>query len=289
MGVPLVSILCPTFNHELYIAEAIGGFLMQKTDFEFEIIIHDDASTDKTAEIVKSYESKYPEKFNNIYQTDNHYSKDPMSVSRILFKSAKGKYIALCEGDDYWTDSNKLQDQIRIMEETNSDCCNTLWSEKKNGNLIQCGFQPNAIEGDYFFSKKGQFIYYHTATRIIKKSALYSALDFFPLSLFSDTPFQIIFCEYFKVVNLMKHTSVYRISGEGIWTSINDRKKIWAHIKMYSKLARYLPSRRRKFLNLKWIEIFNYFGFKNDNTKFIVKVESLVYKILYGKKEFSAN
>jgi glycosyltransferase involved in cell wall biosynthesis len=117
MGVPLVSILCPTYNHELYIADAIDGFLMQKTDFDFEIIIHDDASTDKTSEIAKSYESKYPGKFNNIYQIENQFSKDIMSVSRILFKAAKGKYIALCEGDDYWTDSNKLKKQIDVLEQ----------------------------------------------------------------------------------------------------------------------------------------------------------------------------
>jgi glycosyltransferase involved in cell wall biosynthesis len=119
MSKPLVSILCPAYNHELYIAEAIESFLMQKTDFDFEIIIHDDASTDKTAEIVKFYENKYPEKFNNIYQNENQFSKDTMSVSRILFNAAKGKYIALCEGDDYWTDPLKLQKQVDILENNN--------------------------------------------------------------------------------------------------------------------------------------------------------------------------
>jgi glycosyltransferase involved in cell wall biosynthesis len=146
MSKPLVSILCPAYNHELYIAEAIESFLMQKTDFDFEIIIHDDASTDKTAEIVKLYESKYPEKFNNIYQTENQFSKDTMSVSRILFNAAKGKYIALCEGDDYWTDPFKLQKQVDILESDNGIsivCGNCLRLE--NNHFSEYNFPFNNI------------------------------------------------------------------------------------------------------------------------------------------------
>lgn len=87
------------------------GFVMQKTNFPYEIIVHDDASTDNTANVVKSYEIRYPELFANIYQTENQYSKGSSDVSRIVFGAARGKYIALCEGDDYWTDTYKLQKQ----------------------------------------------------------------------------------------------------------------------------------------------------------------------------------
>jgi glycosyltransferase involved in cell wall biosynthesis len=112
---PLVSICCITYNHEKYIKDAIEGFLMQKTDFPFEIIIHDDASTDNTADIIKMYEKKYPELIKPIYQVENQYSKG-VKVTLLVFKKAKGKYIALCEGDDYWTDPLKLQKQITEME-----------------------------------------------------------------------------------------------------------------------------------------------------------------------------
>ena len=116
---PLVSIICPTFNHEEYIRKTLYSFLSQKTNFSFEIIVHDDASTDKTLEIVKEFELNYPNLFNNIYQTDNQFSKDPSSVSRIMFAKAKGKYIALCEGDDYWIDPYKLQKQVDFLEKNN--------------------------------------------------------------------------------------------------------------------------------------------------------------------------
>jgi glycosyltransferase involved in cell wall biosynthesis len=112
---PLVSICCITYNHENYIRDAIEGFLMQKTDFPFEIIIHDDASTDATADIIREYEEKYPDIIKPIYQTENQHSKGN-KVSLFTYRAAKGKYIALCEGDDYWIDSLKLQKQISEME-----------------------------------------------------------------------------------------------------------------------------------------------------------------------------
>lgn len=113
---PLVSIICLTYNHEAYIKDALEGFVMQKTNFAFEIIVHDDASTDNTASIVKSYELKYPKLFANIYQTENQYSKGNGDVGRIVFGAARGKYIAMCEGDDYWIDPLKLKKQTDFLE-----------------------------------------------------------------------------------------------------------------------------------------------------------------------------
>lgn len=116
----MVSINCITYNHEAYITDTIEGFLKQETDFEVEILIHDDASTDRTADIIREYEAKYPEKFNVIYQTENKYSTG-VFISRLNEERAKGKYIALCDGDDYWTDPHKLQKQVDYME-AHPDC-----------------------------------------------------------------------------------------------------------------------------------------------------------------------
>lgn len=115
--VPLVSISCITYNHENYIRDAIEGFLMQKTTFPVEILIHDDASTDKTASIVREYEEKYPQLIKPIYQTENQYSKRDGSIGRIQRGRARGKYYAICEGDDYWIDPLKLQKQVDFLEE----------------------------------------------------------------------------------------------------------------------------------------------------------------------------
>lgn len=113
---PLVSICTLVYNHEPYLRECFDGFLMQKTDFAFEVLVHDDASTDKSAEIIREYTAKYPDIFKPIYQTENQYSRGVKVSATFLYPRANGKYIALCEGDDYWTDPLKLQKQFEFLE-----------------------------------------------------------------------------------------------------------------------------------------------------------------------------
>lgn len=112
---PLVSISCITYNQEAFIADAIEGFLRQEAPFPIEILIHDDASTDRTAEIVRSYEQAHPDRISAIYQHENQYSKG-VRTTHFNFARARGKYIALCEGDDFWTDPLKLAKQVEAME-----------------------------------------------------------------------------------------------------------------------------------------------------------------------------
>jgi len=116
MKLPLVSVCTITYNHAPYIKDCIEGVLMQKTDFDIEFIIHDDASTDGTKEIAQQYAEKYPDLITPIYQEENQYSKGIKPMQNFVFPRAKGKYIALCEGDDYWTDPFKLQKQVDFLE-----------------------------------------------------------------------------------------------------------------------------------------------------------------------------
>lgn len=115
--VPLVSVWVITYNHEKYIRQCLDGIFMQKVDFPYEILTHDDASPDGTADIIREYEAKYPGIIRPIYQTENQYSKVGFSaISRFNSERTRGKYIALCEGDDYWTDPGKLQMQVDFLE-----------------------------------------------------------------------------------------------------------------------------------------------------------------------------
>jgi len=121
---PLLSICCSTFNHENYIEEALDSFLVQETDFPFEIIVRDDCSTDRTALILKSYEKKYPQIIKPIYELENQYSKGVSPFVSCLSR-AVGQYIAICEGDDYWGDITKLQQQVDCLN-ANKDCVVTF-------------------------------------------------------------------------------------------------------------------------------------------------------------------
>ena len=111
----IVSIICTAYNHEKYIKYAIDGFLMQKTNFEYEILIHDDASTDNTPKILKEYQDMYPDLIKVIYQKENQYTKGVSAIT-VLLEKAKGKYLAFCEGDDYWIDKYKLQKQVDFLD-----------------------------------------------------------------------------------------------------------------------------------------------------------------------------
>ena len=112
----LVSIVCATFNHENYIRKCLEGFVMQKTSFPFEAIVHDDASTDGTASIVREFAEKYPDIIKPIFEKENLWSKKDGSLNRVLEEAATGKYVATCEGDDYWIDPYKLQKQVDFLE-----------------------------------------------------------------------------------------------------------------------------------------------------------------------------
>lgn len=118
----MVSVLCLAYNHEKYIRQTLDGFVRQRTNFNYEILIHDDASTDATADIIREYEKKYPF-IKPVYQTENQYSQQNHKpiIETFLLPKAKGKYVAWCEGDDFWTDEEKLQKQVDLLEQ-NTDC-----------------------------------------------------------------------------------------------------------------------------------------------------------------------
>lgn len=116
MSTPLVTIRCLVYNHEPYLRQCLDGFVMQKTNFPFEAIVHDDASTDRSAEIIREYAEKYPDIIKPIFETENQYSKRNGSIRRIMNEHTRGKYVALCEGDDYWIDPYKLQKQVDFLE-----------------------------------------------------------------------------------------------------------------------------------------------------------------------------
>ena len=113
---PIVSIKCLTYNQQDYIRDALDSFLSQRTSFPFEIVVHDDASKDRTASIISEYQKAFPHIVKPIYEKENQYSKGSGIMNRIIDEQITGEYVALCEGDDYWTNEDKLQLQFDAME-----------------------------------------------------------------------------------------------------------------------------------------------------------------------------
>ena len=176
----MVTIRCITYNHEPYIRQCLDGFVMQKTDFRFEAIVHDDASTDNTATIIKEYAEKYPDIIKPIFETENQYSKRDASLTRIMDNHTHGKYVAMCEGDDYWIDPLKLQKQIDFLEahpEYSYSCHRYNILDDATGSLTLC---PNKYFDKYnkekFFSFDIEYAFTQdwitkTLTGIYRRSA----------------------------------------------------------------------------------------------------------------------
>ena len=112
----MVSIRCLVYNQAQYVRRCLDGFVMQRTNFKFEAVVHDDASNDGTTDIIREYSLKYPDIIKPIYEECNQYSKHDGSIQRIMDSHMRGKYVAICEGDDYWIDPYKLQKEVDFLE-----------------------------------------------------------------------------------------------------------------------------------------------------------------------------
>lgn len=145
---PLVSVICDIFNHEKYLRRCFDGFIMQETTFPFEVLVHDDASSDSSQDIINEYTERYPHIFKPVFQSENQYSKGVSIWMNFQIPRVSGKYIAFCEGDDYWTDSKKLQKQFDLLE-THPDICMCCHHVEMLDNAT------GNIRGDYFDCTEG--------------------------------------------------------------------------------------------------------------------------------------
>lgn len=216
---PLVSIICLTYNHEDYIRKCLEGFVSQKTTFLFEIIVHDDASTDNTQEILREYESKYPTLFNNIYQTQNQFKNKKINIwIDFVFPIIVGKYVAFCEGDDYWVDNNKLQIQFDFLE-NNLDynlCYHEVKILKNNYELSEDFIEKTTkkITNIYDLAVWGNYI--HTCSVFLRNN--FSSVNNYPAEYLCDYFLYMHAVNSGKIKKISSIMSVYRY-GDGIWAS----------------------------------------------------------------------
>lgn len=218
----LVSISCLTYNHGKFIRQALDGFLNQQTEFSFEILIHDDASTDDTVQIITEYQQKYPNLIYPIFQETNLWSQGKRALSATYnFPRAKGKYIAMCEGDDYWTNPQKLQQQVEFLEQ-HSDyvaCVHGahFYDEKKRG-FIPSKFETISHDFDL---QMGKILNESGGVYPSCSIVMRNAPPFYPKELLnfpSGDLTLIIFLRLKGKVRFFKDLwSVYRIHSNGVY------------------------------------------------------------------------
>jgi len=235
---PVVSICCTTYNHEKYIAEAIDSFLMQETDFPFEIIVRDDASLDNTASIIREYEKKYPNIIKPIYEKENGYQRGIKPMPE-CFEKAKGTYVALCEGDDYWTFSKKLQLQRESFSKfENIDLIfhpAIMRNDIIGGNeeINRYGDEVKVFPVDALIKKGGG--YCPTASLMIRRKVVINMPKWFDIAPAGDTYFQILGAARGGALYIPDNLACYRAFAQG---SVSQAAKKYSIIKVLKYLDR---------------------------------------------------
>lgn len=234
---PLVSVMTKAYNHELYIRDCLEGFLKQKTNFPVEYIIHDDASTDHTADIIREYYEKRPDLFHVIIQRENQFSqKKP--TSPWIYEMTQGKYIAVCEGDDYWIDPLKLQKQFDFMEaNTNYSFCfhNAIIQNMRTGKMETMNkrkIKSNMLQLGGIMSNGGGGI--PSASMFYRKDKRENFMIYAKNCPVGDFPLKICLAHNGKVHYFHETMSVYRLFSRGSWSERNEFKSEEA-IKTYNR------------------------------------------------------
>lgn len=229
----VVSICCITYNHAPYIRQCLEGFMMQQTDFPIEVLIHDDASTDGTTEIIKEYEAKYPDIIKPIYEEENQWVKGRRGSVQFNFPRAKGKYIAMCEGDDYWVDPLKLQKQVDFLD-NNTECvlCSHFFYQLQQGEQEYINILPS-IEYRNFKFDINFYVSCNWVTQPVTIVFRKDALDLQLIQKYRNSKDNTLFYVLLKngygyvMDDIM---AVYRLHDAGVWASATSTMRSIANI-----------------------------------------------------------
>jgi len=259
---PLVTILSLAYNHAPYIRQALESFVRQEVSFPIEVVINDDASSDGTADIIREYEKSYPEIICPIYQKENQTVLGRNLIREILIPNIRGKYVAICEGDDFWTDMQKLQKQATYMEE-HPDCSMTASSanlvyEEETICTIKRHNEECNIDADEIITGGGNWL--ATASLCCRTDVFLDYPRFRAMAAIADYPLMILSAFKGKVHYFPECMAAYRFMRPESWSATIPvgqdikRKREWieAEIALYTRLLQYSPHhekivlRRRK-------------------------------------------
>lgn len=284
MSKPLLSVCLITYNHALYIRQSIDSILMQNVNFPIEVIIADDFSTDGTREIILDYQSKHPVLIEPLLQQHNV---GPQRNYINLLKSARGKYIAYLEGDDYWSDSCKLQKQVDFLENNDSFIASFHNVQILDDQILK---EPIYIKGRkkvVTFKDLAKGDYLKSCSLVFKndKSYLRPLLNFEVPS--EDTALGLCLLQDKKAYYMDEIMAIYRLHNGGVFSKISASQKYLWGISTQKKLIAYFSYRPEKFyLNkIKWnyyLKLANTYAIHKDYTRFLkIYCTCLIPSILY--------
>lgn len=227
----VLTVYCLVYNHAKYIRDTLEGFVNQETKYKYEVIVHDDASTDGSQEIIKEYAEKYPDIIKPVFQKENQYSKKVGIYKTFISPMISGKYAAICEGDDYWCDSSKLEKQIDYMEAHPecSLCVHNTEMIKETGEGMGILFNSSKTQQDYSVQEIiecGGGGLFHTSSFLYVKKIRDDRPRDFKMSGAGDYPLAIFLASRGTVHYFPDVMSKYRVNSKGSWTSkTSDKEK----------------------------------------------------------------
>ena len=256
-----VSVICITYNHEAYIGQCLSSLVNQKVTFDYEIIIHDDASTDNTRSIIEKFSKEYPDVIKTIYETENQHLKK--SCIDICFEISEGEYIAICEGDDFWTDSLKLQMQVENLERNRDvDLCFHKGRLFSNSTQEYCGYigdygnSLQVISNNRLIPLGGGAM--ATSSIMIRREAYNKKIDFYHeyrgLKPVGDYVIQTIGSNK-GAIYIPKDMSAYRINVPGSWI-FNQSNAGWKKELDFKKAMLNMYDAPNCFLDYKYCKAF---------------------------------
>lgn len=237
---PKVSIFVMVYNHEKFLIDCLDGLLQQKCNFIYDIVIGEDCSSDKSRTIISNYNEKYPGKFKLLFHEANIGAK---KNQELVLKKCTGKYIAICEGDDYWTDPYKLQKQVDYLEQ-NKDCSlcfhasRNIINNNTNKILIQ---RPRVFTSDFKYNMKHAILFdgglMATNSMVFLREHISEIPQWVINAPIGDWPLTLLLASKGKIGYINDAMSVYRVMAEGSWSkSMKNRSRAIHHYKLLLKM-----------------------------------------------------
>ena len=245
MKIPKVSVCMITYNHVKFIAQAIDSVLMQQVDFDYELVIGEDFSTDDTRAIVARYQRRYPDKIRAFFREENlGMQKNGM----LTLAACHGQYMALLEGDDYWTDPHKLQKQVDFLE-AHPECSMVFTAAMtSHGDVLKEWDQPPVISKIYSLDDILGRNFICTPTVMYRNFIKGNFPDWFRQLKMGDWPLHILHAMHGDIGYLHEPTAVYRVHGTGVWGSLSAVKRLEISIATSCQLIQVLPGTCRNAL-----------------------------------------
>lgn len=219
-----LSVICLTYNHAKFIRDALDSFVMQKTNFPFEVLIHDDASTDGTSEIIKEYAQKYPDIIMPIFEKENQWRLGKDFSKEKIWPLVTGEYVALCEGDDYWTDENKLQKQVDFLD-SHPECSicfhpvKVKWDDGREDDTVYPNAKILKKVGTLDFESLLKRNFIQTNSVVYRWRFLHDSYDLMPDEILpGDWFLHLLHAQIGKIGFMPDIMAVYRRNAGGVWT-----------------------------------------------------------------------